>query len=826
MILKYLKLHNIRSYVNEKIDFPDGSVLLCGDIGSGKSTILLAIEFALFGLKRGEFTGSSLLRHGEKEGSVELKFLIRKESYEKEVVIHRALKRTNTSVKQDAGHIIINGQRSEGTAVELKSHILKILGYPDVLVSKSKDLIYRYSVYTPQEEMKQIIFSDKEERLDTLRRVFNIDKYKRIRDNLQIVTRQIRETVKNYEGRIYALPEKTKQYKEIIKEANDLTRLLKEMIPSIKENAEQRQEVQERINAAKKLHLKVHDMKHSVEYKTKELKTVQDQQKQVATEMEKIQAQMTKTQEKLKEFSVQDVSQEYLDNEEKKLETLQNSLNEQKNTNNLLQENIKNTKEQIKVLEQETTSKKRIEKDVILKKQELKNAEVVIMQKEELEKNIEKVQEILKKVQNQMTEVGVRYATAEKVIADIKELDDCPTCHQKVTPQYKKEITKTEKAKLQKLENQKSEQRENLKNYEERLKKSRENIQNIVEKEKEVERLKAELESYERNLKEFDQKKSQLEQLENKVIYYQEKMIPKETLQQLEVHISEQKKNVKHISEAYTKVKEKQLLLESVKEKQEQLQALQDKTVLLQSQFETLQHEITELEKQLKEHVDSEKQLQKLEDDMTALTEKDKELNMEKTSLFSQREALVRTKDSLEKEIKEMREIKEKIAYQQEMKTWLTEYFSQITVVIERNIMMRVFNEFNELFKEWFNMMIEDEVITVRLDEEFTPIVEQNGYEVSVEDLSGGEKTSLALAYRLALNKVINDCIDSINTDNLIILDEPTDGFSSEQLDRLREVLDQLTLEQIIIVSHETKIESFVDSIIRINKSEHISSIV
>jgi len=57
------------------------------------------------------------------------------------------------------------------------------------------------------------------------------------------------------------------------------------------------------------------------------------------------------------------------------------------------------------------------------------------------------------------------------------------------------------------------------------------------------------------------------------------------------------------------------------------------------------------------------------------------------------------------------------------------------------------------------------------------------------------------------------------------MLDEPTDGFSSEQLDRVRDVLDQLNMQQVIIVSHESKIESFVDNVIRVGKEEHVSKI-
>ena len=64
MLLQQLRLQNIRSYLDETIEFPEGTTLLSGDIGSGKSTILLAIEFALFGSSRPELPAESLLRKG------------------------------------------------------------------------------------------------------------------------------------------------------------------------------------------------------------------------------------------------------------------------------------------------------------------------------------------------------------------------------------------------------------------------------------------------------------------------------------------------------------------------------------------------------------------------------------------------------------------------------------------------------------------------------------------------------------------------------------------------------------------------------------------
>ena len=73
MIIKSLELNNIRSYKYQEIEFLEGSTLLSGDIGAGKTSILLGIEFALFGLQPGQ-RGSSLLRNGETQGSVIIEF--------------------------------------------------------------------------------------------------------------------------------------------------------------------------------------------------------------------------------------------------------------------------------------------------------------------------------------------------------------------------------------------------------------------------------------------------------------------------------------------------------------------------------------------------------------------------------------------------------------------------------------------------------------------------------------------------------------------------------------------------------------------------------
>ena len=136
--------------------------------------------------------------------------------------------------------------------------------------------------------------------------------------------------------------------------------------------------------------------------------------------------------------------------------------------------------------------------------------------------------------------------------------------------------------------------------------------------------------------------------------------------------------------------------------------------------------------------------------------------------------------------------------------------------------MAKLKNEFSSLFSEWFSTLVPDDFDT-RLDDQFTPLIEQRDYELDYNYLSGGERTAVALAYRLALNQVINSILSKIKTKGLVILDEPTDGFSDQQLDKMRGVLEQLNTPQLIIVSHEQKIEGFVENVIKLTKEEGIS---
>ena len=65
----YIKVKNFRCYSEQTFEFEDkGLFLICGQSGKGKSTIMMAINFCLFG------AGNKIIKHGETSCSVEMIF--------------------------------------------------------------------------------------------------------------------------------------------------------------------------------------------------------------------------------------------------------------------------------------------------------------------------------------------------------------------------------------------------------------------------------------------------------------------------------------------------------------------------------------------------------------------------------------------------------------------------------------------------------------------------------------------------------------------------------------------------------------------------------
>jgi len=247
--------------------------------------------------------------------------------------------------------------------------------------------------------------------------------------------------------------------------------------------------------------------------------------------------------------------------------------------------------------------------------------------------------------------------------------------------------------------------------------------------------------------------------------------------------------------------------LKSIVEKQF---ALEDKLKILDQESQTFK--------------DVEKNHEMQNEIIEGLTRKERELAIKKAQHDRQIQYHQSRILELEKEIKTKEEMIKEILRLKKLNEWILDHLSILLMSIEKNVMLAINIEFNKMFEKWFSMLTEN--LSARVDEDFSPIIEQQSYEIDYDGLSGGERTAAALAYRLALNQIINNLMSKLTTRGLLILDEPTDGFSSEQLEKMRNILDELKTEQLILVSHEDEIEGFVQNIIKFEKKDGKSQIV
>lgn len=821
MLLKSIKIHNIRSYLDERIDFPDGSVLLAGDIGSGKTTVLLAIEFALFGIMRGVLSGKSLLRNGKNNGYVELGLDINSQN----IVIYRSLKRTKTDVVQDTGYLSVDGMQKSYTPVELKTKVLELLGYPLELVTKSKALIYRYTVYTPQEEMKQILMENKEYRIDTLRRLFQIHKYKTIRENCQILVQEIKGQMRTMEGQVQDIEDKKRMRAE---KKSVLDSLHVEMGKSESQLLSIRQDVERQKLEMEKLDS---DIKRLTEIRA-QLTSLQnslvregDYLRNLQAEKLSLQNQIARMESDIKLIRIR-VFERPLADVELELDKKQSELRGMEAERAKLNESISHLTRRMEEISAEIKDAEKRSCQLKENQNQLDEIKKEVARKPELQENLKSEEEHFTKTKLDIRELTLSMENSVKVVSGLENVSVCPLCRQNLTPEHKQDIIRKENQVQSGLRKRLAELNAVIECCDKNIRNLRPVLDSISLREKQMERISAELGFIQDAVQKIQERVKLTEALKKQIAELQSRRDSLPQTERISAEMSALSSLLREMRENEKTRVERENLAQRKHEKEDGLLRLQNELSFHEKELNSLHSSQKQLESEIQRFKNLEFSYKTTKERLDELREQEKMVMQEHSSQKARSEEFRSQIEFLSEEIRFKQEKQKQLNHLKEMAYWLSETFVSLTSVIEQQVMLKVRDEFESLFIQFFSMLMETEQIAVRLDEEFTPVIEQNGYEISIEDLSGGERTSVALAYRLAINRVVNDLIGDIKTTGLIILDEPTDGFSSEQLDKVRSVLDQLSIRQILLVSHESKIESFVRNVITIYKHEHVSRVM
>ena len=198
----------------------------------------------------------------------------------------------------------------------------------------------------------------------------------------------------------------------------------------------------------------------------------------------------------------------------------------------------------------------------------------------------------------------------------------------------------------------------------------------------------------------------------------------------------------------------------------------------------------------------------------------------------------LRTKENRKKDLfRHLDETKERINLAQEK----LERMEKIKRTVEflgairdayRSIQPKLRSEFVKVLRNFVQQVLDSLVggeaptLNITIDETYTPYVKSDaGVDREVSNLSGGERTLLAFAYRLGLGQLIMQSRTGHGL-SMLMLDEPTENLGSEDgsIERLAEAISRFkAIEQIIAVTHSEAFAGKADHVITLEKEAGVS---
>jgi exonuclease SbcC len=450
-MIQNIELMNFRSHKNTKLTFTEGNNILVGISGSGKSSVLDAICFALFGTipkiqKRKIKLSDLVMNKPFKEEMSKIKIVFRVDGKIYEITRKIYLDKPTEAELREDNKLTVVGPAQVNSAVE---YILKI----------NYDLFSRV-VYAEQNQIDYFLSLPPGNRMNNIDELLKLEKFEIIRSKAISYTNKFKNLEVSKKETISTFDEKELiKKKEIIeKEINELTN--------------KRLTIQKEIE---KINKKLLDLEKNFE-NLKEKKLKVEELKRKLTKTEGIISIFEEELKKVKPYNLEELETKFK-NKRKNLEKLEKD-------NLELEKNILRIDSRICELENQLKEKKEAEN--FLKKYDLKLLENLKVELNNLEKLI--------------IETKLRRQTNLESLEKLKTVGDkCPICDTELSNSKRNQLIELRERKILDLNEKISDLDESAKNLKIELKKEAENF----EKAKFFEKRFNQLTNVEKNLKEL-----------------------------------------------------------------------------------------------------------------------------------------------------------------------------------------------------------------------------------------------------------------------------------------------------------------------------------
>lgn len=791
MRLVSLTMHNFRKFKDVEINFPEGIIGLVGNNGAGKSTIIEAIGWAIYGNRAARTSKDQIKRLGASRSDdcwVKLVFEMGGNVYE----VFRIISGNSTDAR-----VKVNGLITASSTQGATQFLEKKLGM-------DYDSFYT-SIVAKQQELNALSDKSPSERKRSMLRMLKIDvleeAIKRVREdrrNKEKILEHLEKTLKDIDEMEKSKRENEEMLDELFRKKNELKEEIANLETKLKETEEKRRIEKEKAEKFKNLQ--------------ERKKLLEERKRNKENLLEKKLEEKREIEEKVAEYEeIKKYADEY-ENVNKRKEEMEKLKQLYYERNNLQKE--------IESLEKEIEE---INGFILVLQKELEGEKEIELEFKRIEREIKRMDEDIKNMEKDLEEkraekkfVLEKKADIENKLNKIKELgpeSNCPTCGRLLGEKYE-EIVKEFEEKIKKFS-------------EEAIKLERE----MGSMKTGIDELKLKREEIEKRRKEIENKLMNYRLVKERINSFQERKREKENKREEYIKRIVEIGEVEFSEEEYKKIVQKLKELMPLKNKVMILENEIKRLPLLEKDLKEIRDEINFVNKEVQQCM---AELNALDFDVRIYEEVEKEYEKIRNIFHIKREEFIRIEgkiDYVKKEIERLeKEIEEQKKQREEIKNLKKEIANLEMLAGDRdtgllnNFKNYLISKIGPLLSyyasHFFAIFTDGKYKEIEIDENYNIWIYDRGEKFELERFSGGEKDLANLSLRLAISQLITQKADV--SLNFIALDEI---FGSQDRERRKNVLNALAelknqFKQILLITHIEEIKDSMEHIIKIYEDD------
>ncbi|MGB9635311.1 MAG: AAA family ATPase [Candidatus Micrarchaeia archaeon] len=856
MLIRTVYLKNWRSHRETRLEFSKGTNLLVGIIGSGKSSVLEAICYGLYG------TFPALTRRRTKLSQVASEFTGNDESVVEVVFEYKdkkySVRRVIRGGKSDA-ELRENGKLLEAKSEAVTAMVEHILGVDYDMFTKA--------IYSEQNEIDYFFSLNPGERKKQIDGLIGIDKFETGRANTLKLVNRLTKEVQEKRGMLdafnkNALVEEMRLVDEEIRKGNDTINVLNSELEKLRQVYDEKEKMRKELEHGKEqfdalskrkieLSAGIQELSKSIKgHKLEEVAGLESKVSRVDVEIANIRKSLGQVESNASSIisrlgELENLRRQVMEAGEKK-ELYAAELAELRKIAveglEVLEGKFADMNEHLISVERELSGY-RAEHDMLLR--DCKRLEKSMKDVEELMKEWESLKDVSRRMiedKKSQKEVLIEWvaslreviSTTSEVISKLKEegMGVCPLCDRPLDKNKKDEIISKRERILKDSEN-------DLEKKEDELRRITLEISELEEKVRRKDEVEHMLKDAKLRANEYLEKKGRFEQVSKKIASLNEEI---GKLREEVDGISSKISAARRASDLEKKILELDEFLEKNKGIDNQIAKLREENenttkllremrdALSDKEREHMQYEVMLLEvkkdiEMQNEVARKQKEISQIDDKIKDIRYDERELEMlrnETGKIMAEMSGITARIEEMKKNIgivkskhgllsKQIREIEEKEMEISNLEVVIEKVRLVNTAIVETQVMLRneLVGSINEVMNRvWGVVYPYGDIVQVRLeatDMDYVLKAKRANDWINIEgSVSGGERASIALVFRIALSIVLAPNI------SLLVLDEPTHNLDENGVRALSEILrDRLPkiISQSFIITHDEKLK-------------------